>query len=79
MRKIGEAKAKQGYIEKPIHAKCSNCKYFQSEEKEEEGYYMIWTKEVNLRCGLGGFAIKKQGVCNQHEMNHHLLEHSTSN
>jgi hypothetical protein len=79
MRKIGEAKVKQGYVEKPVHAKCSNCKYFQSEEKVEEGYYMAWTKEVNLRCGLGGFAIKKQGVCNQHEMSHHLFGNTTSN
>lgn len=25
-------------------------------------------KETNLRCGIGGFAVKKNATCNQHKL-----------
>lgn len=60
-------KIKQEYEAKPVFPKCANCKHYKSEEKIEEGYYANWTKEVNMRCGLGGFAVKKYGTCKMHE------------
>lgn len=59
----------QNYRDKAEPKFCSNCKWYKSVfEKNEYGYM----QEKEIRCGLGhglgGFAIKKQGICNHHEM-----------
>lgn len=59
------AKEVQGYDQNPIQPECRNCKHFASEfEKQEYGPYEV---ETNLRCGLGGFAVKKLATCSKHE------------
>ena len=58
----------QGYKEKAEPNFCSNCIWYKSVLSKTEYGYM---QEKEIRCGLGdglgGFAIKKQGVCNHHE------------
>ena len=57
-------KEEMGYTPKPIQKMCSNCSHFSSVfEKTEYGYM----QEKELRCSIGGFAVKKQGNCNIHE------------
>jgi hypothetical protein len=68
MSKQSEAKENQGYNPKPVLPICSNCKNYLSDSKEEQGAFGgVWHKEINIRCGIGGFAIKKQGNCKLHE------------
>lgn len=65
MSKQSEAKERQGYQAKPVPATCVNCAYYASEFKQVKTRWgMPYTKETNLRCGLGGFAIKKTATCN---------------
>jgi len=65
MSKKANKKTEQGYEPKPIFAMCSNCIYFKSDfEKKEYGYMA----EKNIRCGVGHFAVKKQGTCKLHEL-----------
>lgn len=59
----------QNYRDKAEPKLCSNCKWYKSIfEKTEYGYM----QEKEIRCGLpdglGGFAIKKQGICDHHEI-----------
>ena len=58
----------QGYKDKAEPSFCSNCRWFKSIFQETQYGYM---QEKEMRCGLengmGGFAIKKQGICNHHE------------
>lgn len=66
--KQSEAKERQGYVAKAAQRVCMTCKHFQSDLEEQRGYnskpngYMM---EKNIRCGLGGFAVKKMGLCNE--------------
>lgn len=64
MSKQSDAKLEQKYQLKPKFPMCSNCKFFKSDKKEGTFGYI---KESNIRCGLGGFAIKKQGTCEKHD------------
>ena len=57
-------KEEQGYQEKPIFPMCSNCANFRSEFIPTNYGY---NEEKNIRCGIGGFAVKKMGTCTKHE------------
>jgi exo-beta-1,3-glucanase (GH17 family) len=48
-----------GYNPKPVHASCMNCEHYRSD--------LIESKSFGHRCGLYGFAVKKMGVCNEHQ------------
>ena len=64
MSKQSEAKAKQGYIDKPNPPVCMHCAFYRS----EIGHYdnnPDYPKEINIRCGIGEFAVKKLGTCNR--------------
>lgn len=66
MSKQTEAKEKQGYVAKAIPQTCGNCQNFQSDKTEREGYLGgTFIDEKNLRCGIGQFAVKKMGTCNE--------------
>lgn len=58
-------KNKQGYIAKPIPNICSKCEHFLITIETATGYYGYYTKEKDLRCALGGFAVKKTATCNE--------------
>jgi len=69
MSKQSDAKAAQGYIAKAVPQTCGNCKHFQFERVNanaaDMGKPMVseyWV-DANLRCGIGGFAVKKLGTC----------------
>lgn len=64
MSKQSEAKIKQGYIGKPTPRTCMHCKHFRSEKIKMETPWGEYTKETLMRCGVGGFAVKKMGTCN---------------
>jgi hypothetical protein len=71
MSKQSEAKAKQGYIS-VLERACSNCAHFKRDRILPKMYVAggRFDKEenkvdANLRCGLGGFAVKKMGTCNE--------------
>lgn len=63
MSKQSEAKEAQNYIAKPKPPMCSNCVHYKSEMVENEYHYI---QEKNMRCGRGGFAIKKTSNCAIH-------------
>lgn len=68
--KRAKNKELQSYNPKPVPNFCSNCKHFKMEIEEVSGYFGPYKKERNLRCalpGMGGFAIKKQGICKFHD------------
>lgn len=64
MSKKANSKSEQGYEPKPIFAMCSNCKHFRSDKIVNEYNF---PEEKNIRCGIGEFAVKKQGTCKLHE------------
>lgn len=68
MSKQSEAKKSQHYREKPNS--CSNCAHYESKlvEKSYDGYSGLttWAEEKSKRCAIGGFAVKKMGVCDLH-------------
>lgn len=64
MSKKANLKTEQGYEPKPIFAMCSNCKHFKSDKIMNQWNY---EEEKNIRCGIGEFAVKKQGTCKLHE------------
>ena len=63
MSKQSEAKEKQGYTRDIKN--CGNCSHFTC-DKEAFGFRMQYTKEKNLRCGIGQFKIHKTAVCDIH-------------
>lgn len=67
MSKQAEAKEKQGYVAKAVPQTCGNCMHFQSEMIEMRSQWMgtVWKEEKCLRCGIGRFAVKKMGTCNE--------------
>lgn len=68
MSKQSEAKEAQGYVAKPVPSTCSNCKHYTSEITERIGMWnKVYYDESDRRCGLGGFAVKKQATCNRFE------------
>ena len=64
MSKQSEAKARQGYDEKPIPSVCSRCEHFRSDDTVMLDYGG-WIKESNLRCAIGGFAVRKTATCKE--------------
>ena len=71
MSKQSEAKSKQLYTDKAIPQVCVNCNSYKSEIVTHAPYNewtAAWTEEKNLRCSIGGFAVKKQGTCALWEM-----------
>jgi len=70
MSRQSEAKTQQGYNPKPEPAHCANCAHYKSDRVGSEGWdKKIYYEEKNIRCGIGGFAVKKRGVCNEHVPN----------
>ena len=62
MTKQSKAKADQGYVPKAVPQVCGNCANFASDMiKPYLGNSFV--KETNMRCVLGGFAVKKMGTC----------------
>ena len=77
MSKQAEAKAAQGYEAKPVPRSCATCTnlklnrrlpdWMVAAKKDWSGKpYTVESHGVDkdLRCGIGGFAVKKTGVCN---------------
>lgn len=67
MSKQSEAKIDQGYEQKPVPRTCANCQHFKSDNVlSYVGHFdgKEYFKESNLRCGIGGFAVKKMATCN---------------
>lgn len=65
MSKQSEAKAAQGYVDKikqlPV---CMSCVHFALDTVAREDVFgATFMRERNLRCTLGGFAVKKMGTC----------------
>lgn len=65
------AREKQGYTAKAIPMTCGNCAHFLSERVNKNAAFMgqsgvseYW-ENINMRCGIGGFAVKKMGTCNE--------------
>lgn len=68
MSKQSEAKEAQGYVAKPVPKTCANCQHFKSDNVlSYVGHFdgKEYFKESNLRCGLGGFAVKKMATCSE--------------
>lgn len=77
MSKQSEAKEKQGYVTKALC--CGGCQHLKWDmvlpvwmetrnnelmaSGREAEYDKSHKVEKNLRCGLGGFAVKKSGAC----------------
>ncbi len=64
------AKTAQGYTPKAIAPVCGNCAHFRS--KLEKMRYSQWTeqtytKESEMRCGIGGFKVGKSATCDRWE------------
>lgn len=69
MSKQSEAKEKQGYTPKAIPQTCQNCSQFlfdrvQTQQPTAHNPAGYW-EDKNQRCGIGGFAVKKMGTCNE--------------
>jgi len=65
MSKQSDAKKLQQYVGKHKPMYCMNCANYQSETTTVRGAFgRSYDVEKNKRCGLGGFAIAKQGTCN---------------
>lgn len=66
MSKVNDIKKQMGYQPKPVFEICSKCKHIRIDKVAAP-----WNKNVilekNVRCVLGGFAVKKQGTCDEHE------------
>lgn len=69
MSKQSEAKEAQGYIDKPVPRTCANCKQYKSKIRRIHGVWssLMEERESELRCGLGGFKVKKTAACNRFE------------
>jgi hypothetical protein len=58
----------QGYNPKPTPQTCCNCVFFIKDMVEKRyGQGEPFLEEKNLRCSLGGFAVKRRGTCNEFE------------
>ena len=66
MSKQSEAKERQGYVPKALPRTCCNCAHFKMDtETKTTQWGQSWTVDTNLRCAIGGFAVKKMGTCNE--------------
>lgn len=68
MSKQSEAKERQGYTPKPIPHVCGTCGNITSDLVEMTGYMGKpngFVVEKNIRCGIGGFAVKKMATCDE--------------
>ena len=63
MSKQSEAKKKQDYVPSYEPNYCMHCKNFRSDIVQMKNDWVTWSEEKNVRCGIGGFAIKKKGTC----------------
>ena len=75
MSKQSEAKAAQQYLENHILPTCANCKHLMQDFFHFKGSIRIEGKNTiigkyeapsyseNVRCGVGGFAVKKTATC----------------
>ncbi len=78
MSKQSEAKERQQYTPKLIPGVCGNCEHMTCEKrlpdwmadenKARPGRYTVEQHGLikDLRCGIGGFAVKKMGSCSEH-------------
>jgi hypothetical protein len=73
MSKQSDAKERQMYTPKFVPMTCSNCAHMKCDMElpawmgKQPGVWDDKYKlEKNHRCGLGGFAVKKMGSCNEH-------------
>lgn len=66
MSKQSEAKKHQNYNPIPDRGMCSNCKHYTSNHIAN-GWLKAYIQEKNIRCGIGGFTIKKTATCSSHE------------
>jgi len=60
MKKSKQQEAKELQNFRPKGSFCSNCKNLRLEIEENESGFLI---EKNIRCGIGGFAVKKLSDC----------------
>ena len=80
MSKQSVAKEKQNYCAKPVPQTCANCKHltqnfyhYSRNGTRVEGKnldtetYDPPNYSDNLRCGIGGFAVKKMATCDSME------------
>lgn len=74
MSKQSEAKERQGYNPKPLARCCGTCVNILSDmdwpEWMKDGKHDSYLTEnhkieKNVRCGLGGFAVKKTATCSE--------------
>lgn len=71
MSRLNAAKIAQGYVQKAEPRTCVSCKNFTCDRIQTHaatswapnGFY----EDKNLRCVLGGFAVKKMGTCDEWE------------
>lgn len=67
MSKQSDAKISQNYIPKALPKTCATCKHFQFDRVQTQPPSMWnkdgWWEDKSLRCGLGGFAVKKMATC----------------
>jgi hypothetical protein len=64
MSKQSEVKKRQGYTDRAIPQVCMNCASF-SFEIGCHGGNPEYPREMNFRCRIGGFAVKKMGTCDE--------------
>lgn len=74
MSKQSEAKAAQGYVEKPVPRTCTNCANLRFDmqlpawmQKDPGVWGDQYKHEANHRCGIGGFKVKKTATCSRWE------------
>lgn len=63
MSKQSEQKESQGYVLNAPPKNCGSCSNFAMTVTRESNQYGNFTKESNLRCTVGDFAVKKAAVC----------------
>lgn len=63
MSKQSDAKTSQGYVPKAVPRTCCNCAHFKMDTVTKECFGKQWKQDTNLRCEIGGFAVKKMGTC----------------
>ena len=68
MSKQSEAKERQGYVSKAKPTTCMNCWFFRFDVVlAPVGMGAEYDRRKNLRCEIGGFAVKKMGTCNKYQ------------
>lgn len=67
MSKQSEAKDKQGYTARALLPVCANCSSFRMDIVNHDAILSMepYPVETNLRCSIGGFAVRKMGTCNE--------------